>query len=118
VGERVLVDGYLSDPLPVGVAIRAGADVIVAVGFESDYQDHITSLPRFAFQISSITSNNLLRTNFAFHNLVHHADVIPIIPSFSERIRLFDTDKIPLIVAEGERAAEAALDQIRSALEA
>jgi len=95
----------------------SAAAVIVAVGFESAYQERITSLPRFAFQLSSITSNNLLKSNFAFHNLVHHSEVIPIIPAFSERIHLFDTEKIPLIVAEGERAAEAVLDQILSALE-
>lgn len=32
---RQLVDGYLSDPLPISVAMKHGARVIVAVGFES-----------------------------------------------------------------------------------
>jgi len=117
VGERLLVDGYLSDPLPVGVAIKEGAGVIIAMGFESPYQSRINSLPRFSFQISSIMSNNLLKANFAFHNLAHHSEVIPIVPQFKERIGLFDTDKIPYIIEEGERAAEEQLPYIRQLIE-
>jgi NTE family protein len=106
---RLYLDGYMSDPLPVGVAIREGANVIVAMGFESPFQDQITSAGRFAFQVSAILSNNLLRSQFSFHGLAHHAEIIPIIPQFGQRIRLFDTEKIPYIIEEGERAAQAQL---------
>src|SRR5690606_29651961 len=34
---RMLMDGCASDPLPIDVAIREGADVILAMGFESPY---------------------------------------------------------------------------------
>src|SRR5262249_5999241 len=40
---RTLVDGFMSDPMPVGVAIRQGANVIVTMGFESPYQHRIDS---------------------------------------------------------------------------
>ena len=116
VEDRLLVDGYLSDPLPVGVAIREGAYIIIAMGFESPYQSQVSSAARFAFQISSIMTNNLLKSNFAFHNLAHHAEIIPIIPQFRERIRLFDTQKIPYIIEEGERAAEEQLPYLRRLL--
>jgi NTE family protein len=116
VGDRLLVDGFLSDPMPVGVAIRQGADVIVTMGFESPYQTKVNSVLRFAFQLSSITSNNLLKANFAFHNLAHHAEVLPIIPQFTQRIHLFDTDKIPYVIEEGERAAEQQLPYLRRLL--
>jgi NTE family protein len=116
VGDQLLVDGFLSDPLPVGVAIREGADVILAMGFEAPYQAKINTLGRYAFQYSSIMSNNLLKSNFAFHNLAHHAEIIPMIPRFSERIRLFDTDKIPYIIAEGERTAEQELPYLKRLL--
>jgi len=115
---RLYLDGYMSDPLPVGVAIREGAEVIVAMGFESPYQEHITTAGRFAFQVSAILSNNLLKSQFSFHGLAHHAEIIPIIPQFLQRIRLFDTEKIPYIIEEGERAAEAQipyLDRLLSA---
>lgn len=109
IGGRLLVDGFLSDPLPVGVAMREGADVIIAMGFESQPQSRISTVGRFAFQYSTIMNNNLLKSRFAFHNLAHHSEIIPVIPEFRERIRLFDTGKIPYIMEEGERAMEAQL---------
>ncbi|HLN79863.1 MAG TPA: patatin-like phospholipase family protein, partial [Thermoanaerobaculia bacterium] len=83
IGDHLYVDGFLSDPMPVGVAIKHGANIIVTMGFESPYQPRATSVLRFAFQLSSIMSNNLLRANYAFHNLAHHTEILPIIPQFS-----------------------------------
>jgi len=116
VNGRYLVDGFQSDPLPIGVAIKEGADIIIAMGFESPYQDRISSLMRYNFQVSSITSNNLLKTNYAFHNLAHHSEIIPILPEFKEKIKLFDTDKLPYVIEEGERATKAQLPFIKGLL--
>ncbi|MDM0014409.1 patatin-like phospholipase family protein [Variovorax sp. J22P168] len=113
VGDKLLIDGFLSDPLPIGVAIRQGANVIVAAGFESPYQSSIHSAGRFAFQLSAIMSNNLLKSNYAFHSLAHHSEIIPMIPRFEQRVRLFDTEKIPYIIEAGERAAEEQLPYLR-----
>jgi NTE family protein len=118
INGRLYIDGYMSDPLPVGVAIREGADVIVAMGFDSPYQERISNAGRFAFQVSAILSNNLLKSQFAFHGLAHHAEIIPIIPEFTQRIRLFDTEKIPYIIEEGERAAEAQIPYLSRLLDA
>jgi NTE family protein len=118
IGDGLYIDGYMSDPLPVGVAMKEGADIIVAMGFESPYQERINSPGRFAFQVSSILSNNLLKSQFSFHGLAHHAEVIPILPEFRQRIRLFDTDKIPAIIEDGERAAEEQLPYLLRLLEA
>lgn len=118
IGNHLYVDGFLSDPMPVGVAIKHGANVIVTMGFESAYQPRATSVLRFAFQLSSIMSNNLLRANYAFHNLAHHTEILPIIPQFRESIHLFDTDKIPYVIEEGERAAEQQLPYLRRLLAA
>jgi len=117
IGDRLFVDGYVSDPLPVGVAIREGAHVIIGIGFESPYQRQVSSPARLAFQISSLMTNNLLRSRFAFHNLAHHGEVIPIVPQFRERIGLFDTEKIPSIIEQGAEAATEQLPMILSALE-
>jgi NTE family protein len=118
VGDRLLVDGYLSDPLPVSVAIREGANVIVAMGFESPYQTRINSLPRFSMQLNGIMANNLFRSNFAFTSMAHHSEVLAIVPEFNQRIRLFDTEKIPYIIQEGERATEAQLPYLHRLLDA
>jgi NTE family protein len=114
---KLYMDGYMSDPLPVGVAIKEGAQVIVAMGFESPYQERISSAGRFAFQVSAILSNNLLKSQFAFHGLAHHAEIIPILPQFKERIRLFDTTKIRYIIEEGENAAREQLPYLLRLLE-
>ncbi len=114
---RQLLDGCVSDPLPVDVAIREGADVILAMGFESPYPSRIRSATRYAFQVNSIYTNNLLRANYAFHNLAHHAEIIPILPDFDRPVRLFDTHLIPYVIEEGERATEAQLPHLHRVLE-
>ena len=113
---KLLVDGYVSDPLPISVAMKHGARVIVAVGFESPMMEHIGSAGRFAMQFSSIMSNNLLRARYAFHSVAHHAEVITIIPEFQQRIRLFDTEKVPYIIDAGAEAARAQIDYLRRVL--
>ncbi|HEX8738583.1 MAG TPA: patatin-like phospholipase family protein [Casimicrobiaceae bacterium] len=118
VDGRLCIDGFLSDPLPVGPAVREGADVIIAMGFESNYQERIDSPGRFAFQLSSIVTNNLLRSRYAFHNVAHHGEVIAIVPEFRERVGLFDTARIPSIIEDGERATEAVLPHLLRMLEA
>ncbi len=115
---QLLVDGYVSDPLPISVAIKHGARVIVAVGFESPMMEEIGSAGRFAMQLSSIMSNNLLRARFAFNSVAHHAEVITIIPEFKKRIRLFDTDKVPYIIEAGAKAAREQIVYLRRLLDA
>ena len=80
VDGKLMLDGCLSDPLPVDVAIKEGADVILAMGFESPYPRRIRSATSYAFHVNSIYTNNLFRANFSFHNLAHHAEILPIVP--------------------------------------
>lgn len=115
-GGRLLVDGYLSDPLPLSVAMKHGSRVIVGVGFESPYQDNVRSAGRFAFQLSAIMSNNLLKSKLAFHSVAHHSEMIMILPEFKQRIRLFDTAKVPYIVDQGEQATLQQLPYLRELL--
>lgn len=116
VGDRWLLDGCLSAPLPVDVAMKEGADLILAMGFESPFPRRIKSASRYAFQVNSIYTNNLLRANYAFHNLAHHAEIIPVLPEFRENVGLFDTHKFGYVMEEGERAMEAQLPYLRQVL--
>ncbi len=113
VGGRLLVDGFLSDPLPVNIAVREGADVILAMGFESPMQSRLTSPVRLIFQISTIMTNNLLRSRYAFTSQAHHSEVIAVIPEFRDRIGLFATERIPRIIEDGATATEAHLPYLR-----
>jgi NTE family protein len=113
---RMLVDGGASDPLPVDVAIREGADVILALGFETPYTSQAASLTGVVRQASTIMMNNLIRSTYSFYNLAHHAEIIPIIPRFDRPIGLADTHLFPYIIEEGERAAEAEAPYLRRLL--
>jgi len=118
VGGRLLIDGAACDPLPVDVAIKEGGQVIIAMGFELDYRARMNSLTAVNSQLNNIYTNNLLRTSFAFHNLAHHNEIIPLIPDFDRAISMFDTHEIPYIVEQGARAAEDQMPYLRRLLSA
>ena len=114
---RLLIDGAASNPLPVDVPIREGVDIILALGFQSPLPGRIKSISRYAFYINSLMTNNLLRANFAFHNAVHHAEIISVFPEFERSIRLFDTDQIPYVIQQGEKAMQEQLPYVKRLLE-
>lgn len=111
-------DGCLSDPMPVDVAIKEGADIILTMGFEAEYLQSVSSALKFTFQVTSVYTNNLYRANYTFHNLAHHAEILPVMQTFRERIGLFSTGKIPYVTEEGERAAEEVLPYLLRLIEA
>ena len=103
---RLLVDGAVSNPLPIDVAIQHGADIIIAMGFELDLRGRMRSMLAVNTHLNNLYINNLLRANLSFHTLVHHHEIILIIPTFDRSITAFDTEQIPHIIEEGERVAE------------
>ncbi|WP_149195169.1 patatin-like phospholipase family protein [Luteimonas suaedae] len=113
VGGRLLIDGGASDPLPISLAIREGADIILAMGFENPPAERLDSLVGVATQSMSIAINNLLRSTYAFYSAVHHAEIIPIMPTFDRPIHVGDTHLIPYIIEQGERATLTALPYLR-----
>ena len=114
---RLLIDGAAANPLPVDVAIREGADIILAIGFHSPFPSKIRSVSRYSFHINSLLTNNLYQANFAFHNAVHHPEIISIFPEFERSIRLFDTDQIPYVIEQGEKAMQEQLPYLKRLLD-
>jgi len=114
---QLLVGGYLSDPLPIGVAVQEGANVILALGFESISTKERSSISEYILHLSGILSNNLLRASYAFYNLAHHAEVFSIVPEFEEEIHMFDTHKVPEIIEVGEAEGEKILPRLKRMLE-
>jgi len=109
---KLLTDGGASDPLPVDVAIREGAQLIIAMGFTLSYRNRMRSLTAVQNQMTNIYMNNILKSTFAFHNLAHHSEIVPFLPEFEEPLGMFDTDKLPDIIAVGEKTAEEQLPYI------
>lgn len=110
---RLLIDGGVSDPLPISLAIREGAEIILAMGFARPPMERIDSLLGIANQAMSVAINNLLHSTYAFYSAVHHAEIVPIMPSFDRPIEVGDAHLIPYIIEQGERATLAALPYLR-----
>ena len=118
IGRRWLVDGAVSSPLPIDVAIKERADIIVAMGFELPVRPRMRSYTQVMSHFNRLYMNNILRTSFAFHNLAHHAEVIPVLPELEQSIGAFDSDQIPYVISQGARAAEEHLPYICRLLDA
>lgn len=117
VGEKLLIDGAVSNPLPVDVAIREGAEIVLAMGFEVPTRSRMRSYASVTAHLNNIFMNNILRTTFAFSNLAHHGELIPILPEFEHPIGTFDSDLIPSIIEAGRLATEQSLPYIHRLLQ-
>ena len=117
INGRLLVDGAVSDPLPIDVAIQDGADIIIAMGFQLSYRGHFRSMTAVQEHLNNIYMNNILTSSFAFHNLAHHAEIIPIIPDFDGSISMFDVDKTPVVIERGEQATRQKIGYIKQLVE-
>jgi len=113
VDGRLLIDGAACDPLPIDVAIQDGADIIIAMGFTLDYRSRFRSMAAVQEQLNSIYMNNILTSTFSFYNLAHHAEIFPVIPEFDGPLSMFDVDKIPNVIACGERTTRAQIPHIK-----
>jgi len=118
IGDRWLTDGAVSNPLPVDVAIKEGADLIVAMGFELPTRTRMRSYTAVTAHFNSVYMNNILKSSFAFYNLAHHAEVVAVLPEFDRSIGAFDAEQFPHVIEQGERAAEAQLPYLRRLLAA
>lgn len=117
VDGRLLTDGAVSDPLPVDVAIKEGAQIILSMGFELSLRKRMRSFNAVQTHLNAVYMNNILRASFAFYNAVHHAEIISLWPDFDAEIASFDVEKIPHIIAMGEKTAEEHLPYLRKLLQ-
>ncbi|MCJ7659249.1 MAG: patatin-like phospholipase family protein [Anaerolineales bacterium] len=101
VNGQLLMDGAVSNPIPVDVAIKEGGEIIAAMGFELPTRDRLRSYTALTNHFNSIYMNNILRSSYAFHNVVHHSEIIPILPQFDRKIGSFDVQHIPYIIEQG-----------------
>jgi NTE family protein len=115
-GGRLLTDGAVSDPLPVDVAIKEGCSIILAMGFELDYRKRMRSFNAVQSHLSAVYVNNLLRAKYAFYNLAHQGEIIPILPDFDRKIGNFDGAQLPYIIEMGEKEAESHMPYLQSLL--
>jgi NTE family protein len=107
---RRLMDGFVSNPLPVGVA--SDATSVVALGFEGPMPRRIDGPSRMLGQVTSAMTNNLMHANLNAAR-ASGMNLISIIPKMERRVGLFDTGAMPYLVELGRRVAMENLNQIR-----
>jgi NTE family protein len=106
---RILVDGGLTDNLPVDVARAMGADIVIAVNLGTPLatREELTSLLGVTGQMINILTNQNVQTSL---RLLGPADILiePELGDFSA----VDFDHLPRTVPIGEAAARKAADRL------
>lgn len=114
---KTLIDGGVSDPLPIDVAIRYGADIIIAMGFETPTYTTIDSPVKLLLHLTGLSSNNLMIANHAMQTMAHHYEIIMVYPELQGEFHFFDIEKIPDLIRIGAAETEKELQNIQSAIE-
>jgi NTE family protein len=112
---RRLMDGFVSNPLPVDVADDAQA--VVALGFDAPMPRRIDGPSRMLGQVTSAMTNNLMHANLNAAR-ASGMNLVSIIPKLERRVGLFDTEAMPYLVDVGRRMAIEHLGQIRAQVQA
>jgi len=106
---RRLVDGFVSDPLPVSAA--TDADAILAVGSAAPLPRRIDGPSRLLSQLTSAMTNNLLEARLCAARAAG-PPLMVLSPAPSRRVGLFDTAALPELVETGRREARNRLPEI------
>ena len=98
-----LIDGGVANPLPIDVAIKEGADIIIAAGFETPLHPDVNSVRKFISQRFYLLVSKLLHFRIAFYSLASNSEIVIINPEFEENIKLTDVQKIPELIEAGKK---------------
>lgn len=115
VEERRVIDGFVSDPLPVSAA--SDAHTVIAMGFNAPMPQRINGPSRLLAQVTSAMTNNLMNAKLEAAQ-ASGMRLLRISPKLERRIGLFDTEAMPYVVEEGRKATEAMLPTIFKLLNA
>lgn len=111
VGGRLLIDGSVSDPLPVAAAAEAQA--VVALGFEVPKPRHVGDASRLATRVTAALTNNLMQAQLATHA---RPQLITLLPELERRVGLFDADAMPYLIELGREHARGILPRLKQLL--
>jgi NTE family protein len=114
VGGQRLMDGVISDPLPLAAA--ADADVVVALGFRGAMPRRVDRASRLVARVSTSLINNLYDARLEAARARGQC-LIELELDLPSHVGLWDTSALPGACEAGARAAEAALPAIGRALE-
>lgn len=113
---RELVDGALSDPLPVLEAARWGSGVAVVLGFASRAPLRAGGALGAVLATHAAAVNNLMRLASAYHDLAAPMRLLRLEPELGGATPMFDGSGTAEAIAGGERAMEDAMEELRRLL--
>jgi NTE family protein len=105
-GNRMLVDGGVTNNVPCDIARGKGADIVIAVNLSKDVKDNnITSLIDIIGQSANIMMHESSKTK------LQHADVV--IEPDTKGVSMFDFSQKKMLMEEGIKAARKVIPRIR-----
>ena len=113
VDGRRLVDGVISDPLPIAAA--ADAQAVLTLGFEGAMPRKVDRASRLVAQVSTALINNLQRARVAAAQAAGRR-VLALELELERRVGLWETRALRSVYEAGKRAAEKQLPAIRALL--
>lgn len=113
-GGRRLVDGVISDPLPIGAA--ADAQLVVTLGFRGSMPRRVDRASRLLAQVSTALTNNLQQARLEAARAAGQPIVALELP-LARHVGLWETAALPECYEAGLQAARRALPQIQALLE-
>jgi len=116
--HHILADGGLSNPVPIEIVRKMGAEIVIAVNLDTIYTDNtintppITQVPMHAI--------NILRHNLALYS-AKTADIVielkdPYQVGFIGWNYFFDTKKTEKIIQTGEEATQTIIPQLQQCI--
>jgi len=114
VAGRRLVDGVISDPLPVAAAADAG--VLLTLALEGAMPRRVDRASRLAAQATTALINNLQEARLAAMR-ARGARIVELHLVLKRRVGLWETGALPEIFDAGWLAGERALPQLRTLLQ-
>jgi NTE family protein len=108
IGRYLLSDGGLREQVPAQVLKALGADEVLAVdvGYDGEPTSEVTNIVHMLLQTLDIIREDAIQCE-----LGHYADMV-LLPVIKD-ISAVEFDRIPYAIAQGEKAAEEYLPQIR-----
>ncbi len=105
-GNRLLVDGGVTDNIPCDIARNKGADIVIAVNLSKDVRDNsITSLIDIIGQSANIMMHESSKVKLQYADVVIEPD--------TKGVSMFDFSQKKVLMEEGIKAARRALPKIR-----
>jgi NTE family protein len=113
VNDRLLIDGSVSDPLPIsGTRFdNCSAQSMVVVGFPVPLPKYCDGPTRLATRLTASLTNNLMDAHIAANA---GPGMVALAPSIGRRVGLFETEAMPALIEAGRRCTWQQLERIRT----